>query len=60
MIKRKHAGVISVLLSVIIMLTIMLAANVAANASEGDESKAQIENVEMYKSNIHHEIKEGS
>ncbi len=45
---------------VIIMLTIMLAANVAANASEGDESKAQIENVEMYKSNIHHEIKEGS
>lgn len=39
---------------VIIMLAMMLAMNVSANAEEGNESKAQIENVEMYKFNTHH------
>lgn len=39
---------------VIIMLAMVLAMNVSANAEEGDESKAQIENVEMYKFNTHH------
>lgn len=40
---------------VIIMLAMVLAMNVSANAEEGNEPKAQIENVEMYKFNIHHE-----
>ncbi len=39
---------------VIIMLAMMLAMNVSVNAEEGNESKAQIENVEMYKFNTHH------
>jgi len=39
---------------VIIMLAMVLAMNVSANAEEGNESKAQIENVEMYKFNTHH------
>lgn len=40
---------------VIIMLAMVLAMNVVANATNGDESKTQIENVEMYKFNINHE-----
>jgi hypothetical protein len=40
---------------VIIMLAMVLAMNVVANAANGDESKTQIENVEMYKFNINHE-----
>lgn len=39
---------------VIIMLAMVLAMNVSANAEEGDESRTQIENVEMYKFNTHH------
>lgn len=39
---------------VIIMLAMVLAMNISANAEEGDESKAQTENVEMYKFNTHH------
>ena len=40
---------------VIIMLAMVLAMNVAVNAANGDESKTQVENVEMYKFNINHE-----
>lgn len=40
---------------VIIMLAMVLAMNVAVNAASGDESKTQVENVEMYKFNINHE-----
>ena len=40
---------------VIIMLAMVLAMNVSVNAANGDESKTQVENVEMYKFNINHE-----